>query len=114
MFKFIYSALLTQEGENPPEVSLLQEGIKGTEWLRTAPGKYIFRRNRSFFKYHKDFPQNTLTLKQPNGDQITIEETSTNEITLQTFAANDHETPVDGILKDYFFGYSIPRVSMYI
>jgi len=114
MFKFIYTATLNQEGENAPEVSGLNEGIKGTTWRRSAPGTFHFTRNRSFFNRPKDFPQNTLILMQPNGEKITIEETLTNEITLQTFSADDHENPTDGILKDFFFGYSIPQKAMNI
>jgi len=107
--KIDYSAWLTQLGEKAPEVDVAIEKILETFWSRIAPGIYLFKHPIRFNYYFDGLPEYSITDILPNGDKVTINLTARNEVTLKTFAAADLNTPVDGILDDYYFEFIIPK-----
>lgn len=102
----VYTVFLTQENENAPTASVLQNEIGNLTWQRTSAGVYTITSNKNVFKAGKTTPESESYI-DGNDNKYVVERTSENVITLTTYDADDLETPADNVLDNQFFNIEI-------
>ena len=103
----VYIVTLTQTSTNAPVATVLSDTITGIVWARTGVGTYTATKSGAFTS-GKTTPNATgASCSDIAGNKITAQWTSTNVITVKTYAAADTETLADGVLSSQEFQIKI-------
>ena len=100
----VCKGFLTQTGTDAPVFTAIKDTLLGT-WARTAVGTYTLTKTGAFTE-NKTVPLDDIYLDQ-SGNLYKINRTSTDVITLLTYASTDTETLSDDVLSNRFINIEV-------
>lgn len=103
-----YAALLTQTSTGAPVETILEDTITGQVWARSSAGTYTLTKTGAY-TVGKTIPSKVEEYYDVAGNRLVLIPTSVNVFTLQTYAAADTNTLVDGVLSAQYIFIQIYR-----
>ena len=99
------SGFLTQVGTNSPTIEILENTVGDFVLARTSSGTYTITSIGNFTE--KTVPNTVDKYEDPSGNILKLTRTSSDVMTLQTYAAINQEVLADGVLNKQFIHIEI-------